>query len=335
MKFPKFINKDDTIYLISTSLGCSTEPYKTRLDNAITFLRQNNELILGESVYQNINALANTPKKMGEEFEKAYLSNSNFLLSVGGGELQALILDYINFDKIKTSTPKWFMGYSDNTNLCFALTVKCDIASIYGAHAPQFGYKILDQSLLDNYDLMFGKKLSFSSYPKYEIEQNEDPYLGLNLQYDSVISTNDNDLDISFKGRIIGGCLDVLTTLVGTEYGNINEFNEKYKEDGIIWYLESCELNTMAVIRQLIHLKRNNWFKYIKGFIIGRPMLINDSSFGINMKEAFMDTLKEFNVPIIYGADIGHLNPSIPVINGSICEVNYNNKKLKVSYYLV
>jgi hypothetical protein len=71
-----------------------------------------------------------------------------------------------------------------------------------------------------------------------------------------------NDKDISFSGRIIGGCLDVLTTLVGTSYADLDCFNEKYKEDGIIWYLESCELNTMAVIRQLTHLKRNNWFKY-------------------------------------------------------------------------
>lgn len=335
MKFPKFINKGDTIHLISPSLGCSTEPYKTRLDNAITFLRQNNELILGDYVYQNINALSSTPKNLGLEFENAYLSNSKFLLSVGGGELQALILDYINFEKIKNSTPKWFMGYSDNTNLCFALTVKCDVASIYGAHAPQFGYKVLDQSILDNYDIMFGKKLSFDNYPKYELEQYEDPYLGLNLQYDSIISTNDNDKDISFSGRIIGGCLDVLTTLVGTSYADLDSFNEKYKEDGIIWYLESCELNTMAVIRQLTHLKRNNWFKYVKGFVIGRPMLLNDTSFGIDMKNAYIDTLKEFNVPIIYGADIGHINPSIPVINGSICKVNYNNKKLNITYHLI
>jgi muramoyltetrapeptide carboxypeptidase LdcA involved in peptidoglycan recycling len=64
-------------------------------------------------------------------------------------------------------------------------------------------------------------------------------------------------------------------------------------------------------------------------------MLLNDTSFGIDMKNAYIDTLKEFNVPIIYGADIGHINPSIPVINGSICKVNYNNKKLNITYHLI
>ena len=33
----------------------------------------------------------------------------------------------------------------------------------------------------------------------------------------------------------------------GTPYDKVNEFNEKYQEDGIIWFLESCDLNIMAI----------------------------------------------------------------------------------------
>ena len=38
------------------------------------------------------------------------------LFSVGGGELMLEILPYVDFDEIENN-PKWFMGYSDNTNL--------------------------------------------------------------------------------------------------------------------------------------------------------------------------------------------------------------------------
>ena len=36
------------------------------------------------------------------------------------------ILPYIDFEKIRNSEPKWFFGYSDNTNLIFLLATLCD-----------------------------------------------------------------------------------------------------------------------------------------------------------------------------------------------------------------
>lgn len=41
------------------------------------------------------------------------------------------ILPYIDFEKIRNSEPKWFLGYSDNTNLIFLLATLCDTAAIY------------------------------------------------------------------------------------------------------------------------------------------------------------------------------------------------------------
>lgn len=41
-------------------------------------------------------------------------------------------LDYVDFERVKEADPKWYMGYSDNTNFTFLLTTLCDTASIYG-----------------------------------------------------------------------------------------------------------------------------------------------------------------------------------------------------------
>ena len=49
------------------------------------------------------------------------------------------ILPYIDFEKIRNSEPKWFLGYSDNTNLIFLLATLCDTAAIYGPCAAAFG----------------------------------------------------------------------------------------------------------------------------------------------------------------------------------------------------
>lgn len=42
------------------------------------------------------------------------------------------------------------------------------------------------------------------------------------------------DQDADFSGRLLGGCLDCLVNLKGTEFDKTVEFVEKYKEDGII-----------------------------------------------------------------------------------------------------
>ena len=46
------------------------------------------------------------------------------IISCGGGELMCEILRYVDFERIAQAKPKWFMGYSDNTNLTFLLTTR-------------------------------------------------------------------------------------------------------------------------------------------------------------------------------------------------------------------
>ena len=77
----------------------------------------------------------------------------DLIMSVAGGEIMCEILPFIDFDKIKNSKPKYFMGYSDNTNLTFTLTTICDLVSIYGACVTNYGTYDLDKSLMA-YDLL-------------------------------------------------------------------------------------------------------------------------------------------------------------------------------------
>lgn len=59
-----------------------------------------------------------------------YLSDeADALISCGGGELMCEILDDVDFDAIKAAKPKWYMGYSDNTNFTFFIdyNLRCGI----------------------------------------------------------------------------------------------------------------------------------------------------------------------------------------------------------------
>ena len=84
--------------------------------------------------------ISNTPQKCANEFMYEYTNPQNdILMSCGGGELMCEVVPYIDFEKIKAARPRWFMGYSDNTNFTYLSAVLSDTAAVYGPCAPAFG----------------------------------------------------------------------------------------------------------------------------------------------------------------------------------------------------
>ena len=127
-------------------------------------------LDLGPNCYaQEGVGISNTPEKCGKELnEYLHTEKADVLISCGGGELMCEALDYVDFKGISEASPKWYMGYSDNTNLTFLLTTLCDTASIYGPCAGAFGMEPWHESIQDALELLQGKKLVVKGYDKWE-----------------------------------------------------------------------------------------------------------------------------------------------------------------------
>lgn len=49
--------------------------------------------------------------------------------------------------------------------------------------------------------------------------------------------------ELFMQGRLIGGCMDCLVNLTGTKFDRVGDFLEAYREDGFLWFLETCDLN--------------------------------------------------------------------------------------------
>ncbi|MCI6857934.1 MAG: LD-carboxypeptidase, partial [Eubacterium sp.] len=136
------------------------------------------------------------------------------------------------------------------------------------------------------------------------------------------------------KGRLLGGCLDSLATLCGTRFDKVREFNKRYEEDGVLWFLEACDLNIMGIRRALWQLKNAGWFDTARGFLIGRPYCFGEEGFGIDQYTAVTDVLSELQVPIIMDLDIGHLPPMMPLVCGSLAkaEIRENSISIMMEY---
>lgn len=335
MRYPDFLKKNGTIGFVAPAFGCSIEPYRSAFDNARKKLAAlGHDFDLGPNCYAGEGiGISNTPEKCGEELTQYYCSGKNdALISCGGGELMCETLDYVDFERIREAKPKWYMGFSDNTNFTFLLTTMCDVASIYAPCAASFGMEPWYDSIQDAYDVLTGKKNTVKGYPKWERESlrdEEHPYLPYQLTEDKILRCYPAGAT-AFEGRLVGGCMDCLANLIGTNFDRVGEFNERYKDDGIVWFLEACDLNVMSIRRTLWSMEHAGWFQYVKGFLIGRPLCFGSESMGLDQYSAVTGVLGKYNVPIIMDADIGHLSPMMPLICGSYAKVRTEGNDITV-----
>lgn len=350
MRFPEFLKEKGSIGFVAPSFGCNIEPYKTAFDNAQkTFKTLGHGLVLGPNCYAGCGiGISNTPEACGRELTEAYVSkDSDVLISCGGGELMCEILDYVDFEQIKAAKPKWYMGYSDNTNMTFLLATICDTASIYGPCAAAFGMEPWHDSIQDAYDVLRGKTHTVKGYPLWEkesLKDEEHPLAPIHATEKRVIrcyipgedsaspflkehTTAD---EVAFEGRLLGGCVDCLVNLLGTTYDHVAEFNESYGDEGILWFLECCDLNVMAIRRAIWQMQHAGWFSKVKGFLIGRPLCHGQELMGLDQYHAVTDLLQEYQVPVLMDLDIGHIAPMMPLICGSHAKVTLKGQKFSI-----
>ena len=343
MKYPVFLQPKDAIGFAAPSLGCSTEPYHTAFQNALAvWEKMGYRTLIGPNCYEDKGiGISNTPEKCAQELCQLYLSDAcSTMISCGGGELMCEILDYVDFDAIARAKPKWYMGYSDNTNFTFLLTTICDVASVYGPCASTFGMEPWHSSLQDAMDVLTGKSLTVHNYDRWEIEKLKsserplEPY-HVTEPMQMKLFTPDGRQEAKITGRLIGGCMDCLVNLLGTGYDHVKEFNSRYAQDGIIWYLEACDLNVFGIRRAVWQMMHAGWFEHVKRFLIGRPMHYAEDMFGLDQYHAVTDLLQVYGVPVLMDLDIGHLPPMMPLINGSMAAVTAHKNQLSIDMKLV
>ena len=235
MKYPEFLKKNDTIGLVAPSFGVSGFPYEDKYLSARGKFEDSGFSFVEARHLRGIrHARSASARIRARELMEMYLREDvDFVESVAGGELMLEILPYLNIEKLRKAKPKWFMGISDNTVFTYALTVLCDIASIYGPCLGSFGMRKWDRSIKEAYEIINGQRLKQKSYAKYELPENskmsDDPLSGYYKTEPVVYHSLDGN-DVTMKGRLVGGCLDILLNICGTRFDRVREFGEKYRD---------------------------------------------------------------------------------------------------------
>ncbi|MGA5690651.1 S66 family peptidase [Cytobacillus pseudoceanisediminis] len=321
------LEKGATIGVTAPSSGVPIELHQL-LNSAFKSMEKKGfNLLSGETAWTQDKAKSASAKKRAEEFNKMMLNeNIQLIIPPWGGELLIEALEYIDFESLQI---KWVLGYSDISMLLLAITLKTGIATAHGTNLVDLRGKYSDDTTAMWQTVLSTKRgdsiLQHSS-EKYQKEWQHDmptPYI-FNLTEETYWKSTGNE-KVKVQGRLLGGCIDTIRHLVGTPFGDVQNFKEIYiKGDSVIWFLENCELSTTDLRRSLVQMKLAGWFENCTAIMFGRSSA-NTPVDNYTVEDVYKELSEELQIPILYDIDCGHVPPQITFINGAYAEVESDN----------
>lgn len=251
------------------------------------------------------------------------------ILPPWGGELLIEIIDRIEYDQLQ---PKWIMGYSDVSVLLLAVTLKTGIATAHGVNLVDLRGEYSDETTaMWETVLTTGagesvQQVSSKLFQKKWDHEHPSPCVFHLTEVTKWLSTSKMNV-VHMQGRLLGGCIDVIRHLIGTQFGDVRNFQHEFLHgEPILWYLENCELSVTDLRRSLIQMKLAGWFEHCSGILFGRSE-VNNPKGGYEVLDVYRELTEEINIPIVYDIDCGHVPPQMTFINGAEAVVEIINGK--------
>ena len=324
--YPDDLKINDYIGITATSSGISNNYDKERLEKAkFSLAKRGYKITETDNVMKNNMFVSSSPKTRAKEFLSLWQNDKiKVIAQLRGGEFLMEMLPYLDDNILKNTKPKWLTGYSDSSLLNFFITTKYNIATLTSPNVLQFSLEEVHESLIDKSNILEGKNNIQESFSKYEgknVKEKIRYNLNKKVKYKSLYA----DQKTIIKGRMLGGCIEAISEVIGTRYDYVEDFINNFSE-GILWYIDIFDSNPISLYRLLWQMKENNWFKNTTGVIIGRTRAkkkIGDFSY----LDALHKIFDNLNIPVIYDIDLGHVMPSFSIINGSLGTFCYENGK--------
>ncbi len=246
-----------------------------------------------------------------------------------GGELAMELLPLLDFHALAEVPPKWFSGFSDLSTLHFPLTTIAGWATLHGPNLMQLGGADTDAVTAAIWDVLTVQSDTPFSQSTSQHHQSKDAKSP--ARFDAAPSLDEETTwkrldrrksDLALSGRLIGGCLDTISRLAGTSFGNVPGFVKSSLPDGMLLYLENAEMKPCDLARSLLSLRLNGWFDGLSGVLIGRSAAPDSvQSDELSYIDALQSVLGDIQCPVIYDMDIGHVPPQLSLVNGALAQV--------------
>ncbi|MFY0688356.1 MAG: LD-carboxypeptidase [Cyclobacteriaceae bacterium] len=281
---PARLPKNPTVGLIAPASALTRSAFEKTISNMemLGFAVKYSDNLRNRSGF-----LSGTDQQRIEDLHEMFADPQvDAVMCARGGYGTTRLLDEIDFEVIRNN-PKPFIGYSDITALFSAFYKHCGLV---GFHGPVGASSLNDFSADYLFDVLEkGKKV------KIKAEEPE------------IITSG------TAEGKLIGGNLSLLTSLIGTNH-DVN-----YKDH--IVFIEEVGESTYRVDRMLTQMVSAGKFEGAKGIALGYFTDCDTSpddpyyEFSIGLSEVFKDRLGDLGIPVVTGFPFGHEphNATLPI----------------------
>lgn len=332
VRFPRPLQRGDRIGVTSPSSGVPPELWP-RLEAGIAALRERGyDVVVGDCM--SAERVRSAPKEQRAAELSAMLCDPEMaaVIPPWGGELAIDLLDQLDWEALAAAEPTWLVGWSDISTLLLPLTLRSGWAALHSWNLMDTPYDPTD-GLLHWTDVAASTE-PFTQRSTGRWRDGWDDY-----RADPGVHTMTLDREghwsmlggggADFSGRLIGGCLEVLSPLAGTPYGDVPGFGRTHADEGVVVYLEACEHNAYDVARELHGLRLAGWFDHASGVLIGRTPAPDAAD--MTQHEAVADALGMLDVPVVLDLEIGHVQPFLPLVNGAVAHVVVDGDRREIT----
>lgn len=248
---------------------------------------------LGRHVSDRHGYLSGTDRDRAADIDAMFADEAvRALFTIRGGWGSARLLPFLDWDSIRAH-PKLLVGSSDTTALHLAIAARTGFPSI---HAPNVSNR--------------WEATSWNSFWRLAFT-GETPLLGGPPGQTTTIRSG------KASGRLLGGNLTVLSTLMGTPW--VPDF------EGAILFLEDVGEAEYRIDRMMNQLALAGVLGRLAGVIFGRCTRCTSGYpdyAGFTIPQILDQYLSPLGVPVFAGANIGHVSDQLSLPYGAEVEMN-------------
>lgn len=340
VRFPTPLRPGDTIGVTSPSAGVE-EALLPRLRRAVTTVEQRGLRVrIGQCLDDAGITSAPVQQRVDEFMDMMLDPTIRAVVPPWGGETAIDMVDQIDYAAISEAEPTWVVGYSDISTLITPLTLKTGVATVHGNNLMDTPYAPANGMVnwLDIVTANHGTDIEQTSRGFFRREGRDDytapeekqatqytldaqtPWQALTEPAQKTLAETGH---IGFSGRLIGGCIETLTNLAGSDFLDVESWRNKYfPGEPTLVYVEASGDDAGTICRNLHGLRLNGFFDHASGVLIGRTSAPELGEF--TQHDAVLDALGGLDLPILADVECGHCVPYMPLLNGAVADVSFD-----------
>lgn len=333
LRFPRPLRPGDTVAITAPSSGVAAGALP-RLDLVLNHWRARGfTLVEGECLRQeHHDTSAPAPQRAAELMRFLTDPAIAAVLPPWGGERAIELLPLIDFDQLRALPPKWLLGFSDLSTLQLPLALCAGWASAHGSNLMDLAPSQTDPLVTGVVDLLAHE--GGTPFLQQASRQHQVQWIPFETDANAPLNQTEptrwrrldgrDDEPVTLRGRLIGGCLDTVSRLAGTRFGDVPGFVRAAGDEGALLYLENCEQSPCEMLRSLVSLRLHGWFDGLAGVLLGRSAAPEVLEAGrLNHAQSARDALAGLPCPVLVDVDIGHRQPQFTLVNGALATCRY------------